>query len=228
MHGTLFFLFGPDNCSVVAQHLTEIYSSALDAERNSRVNLLAEDEDGRCCGDLLWAIDKPDLEEDLCSPTQALVTHLCALKRSGLDVSDYIQKVLGHDRGYRALCGISYPPVAVRLAQHGRELSPEWWETTKAQLIAMHQVTGDGTTPPTAAAFVERVDSLGFCTDCPPNLPFQASSTNSIATKLGGAKGLPVHALRMGILPTFFKQRSDRLITPSVAGSNHPGFEVQV
>jgi len=227
MHIILPFLIGSDNCELVSRHLAEKYMSAADAGRHSRVNILTADADERCCWDLLWSIDASNMEMALFPPTQTLATHLCALQRSGLDVSAEAQQLLGHNRGYRTICGISYPPEAVRFVQHGRELSPEWWETTRAQIQAtpaeQRSWSGYQHVFPTAAAFIEHIDALGPCPDCPTHLEFTGLSVDPKVVEVGPHMSFPTWILRyVRAAPTAIA----RALAPRFVGHSNSGAAV--
>jgi len=63
-----------------------------------------------------------------------LAPYLTSLKRRGLDDANLVEEFLGDDRLYNIMYAASFDWSMAHLAQHARELSHSWWESTKARL----------------------------------------------------------------------------------------------
>ena len=170
-------LAGIPRCRDTAELAASSWTSAYEASRHGRINLLVPrqqggeatstwkllcgpDSEGRVSVDLLWlALD--------------LVIHLCILSRSGLDVKEHAQELLGGTLGFRLIR--LQTDLGVKLALHAREVWPEWWDKTKEELQKIHMDWWNvckRKPHKTVGEFIKAVEEHSRCTSCPDHLDF--------------------------------------------------------
>jgi hypothetical protein len=100
-----------------------------------------------------------------------LSTHLCQFRRCGIDVDSLLEELIAAE--YSGLSARSLLKdrqwwSAALFAIHMKELSPDWWERTKATLEA--------DTETDIAQFIGDVDAAGPCERCPADLKFKTQT----------------------------------------------------
>ena len=115
-----------------------------------------------------------------------LAEYLTSFKRRGFDVTGLVEELLGDDRLYNIIYAAAFHWPTAHLAQHARELSNDWWESTKARLLSStnsddNKHRGISTIPSPLAVMeedglitassmrvglIQKVDASGVCVVC--------------------------------------------------------------
>lgn len=228
----LFASWPTEDCQKIAQVLGQRYSAADIAILESKANLLALGTSDSSWWDLFWeqymTIDRGI---DVMKLVIDLVIHLCLLKRSDADVDELAQNLLGTDRGLEIVLR-SLPDISgiAKFVQHARELAPHWWRQTRQTILALprldqryKQFEQCGTVP---QDFVQRIDDLPQCTQCPAHgitfrVPAADAASALIATpRARGGLG----RIRQVILPRINVERADT--SPAADIGEEEGLEM--
>jgi len=165
------------DCKGWFAHLGQ-YIDAEEAIIHSRLNLLSSistpDGSHTTTWDALVGIHW-DAEE---APTRSalaagLVVQLCAMRRSGQDVSEMFERLLGGDRGAELVRCAGHDAVRWAIAIHAKEIAESlpslegWWDTTAQSLRDAEELYLD--------ELVMEVNATGRCTNCGDSVEFRGT-----------------------------------------------------
>jgi hypothetical protein len=186
--------FSSSGCKVISEYLQGQYESANAALEGSRANLLIRPTDTNrnptAWHNILRLRHKESSNGAIGEVAADISAHLCQLHRSGADISSLLDEFTdAEDSGFSArnLFNDRYYWPATDFAIHMKEISPAWWQTTKAALQSAPESPELATE---TSRFIVQVDTAGPCDQCPARLEFKRAINTTEEQVPEGEDGL--------------------------------------